>query len=130
MAETSSTTPDPIIAELRQIRLDRKLKQNAAANLIGIGPSVMSAYEAGSTSPQLDTVRTWVRVMDLDLRLIPGGAAKDPRAVSDELSAVRLTRYQTALAMGMLVAAGQRGSDQMSRDLMEIADLLAQSLGR
>lgn len=116
---------DPLVAILRDIRLGRKTKQSVAANEIGCGQSALSSYENGVTSPQLSFLRTWTKWAGVDLALIEVGfTAREPGIE------IRLTQYQTALAMGMLLAEAGRSSDQpkMAHDLREIAAILARGL--
>lgn len=123
---------DPMVAELKQIRVDNKVQQQAAASEIGIGASMLSAYENGAVSPQLATIRAWSARFGRDVVLT--SKSSTTASVSDEIlgrtSVVRLSQYQTALAMGMLLAEASRNSSSpgMAAELYQIADILAKSL--
>lgn len=119
---------DPIIVEFRETRKALKIAQNAAAEQMGIGATVLSGYENGRVSPQLDFVRTWAEWLGLGLILTDGEdeAPAASAAGSDDLVTVRLTRYQAALAMGVLGHAN--GQNRMAKDLQNIAELIGEAL--
>jgi transcriptional regulator with XRE-family HTH domain len=127
VADPSAKNVDPIVVELRRIRIESGTKQKDIADAIQIGHSVMSAYENGACPPQIDTVRDWATVLGRSLQLVdPDGPVAQPVR-----SGVRLTKYQTALAMGMLLAEASRTrgrSESVAADLEQIADILARSL--
>lgn len=127
---------DPIVSQLKQMRIDQKLKQYEAADMLGIGHSMMSSYENGAVCPRIDQVRSWADVFGMELTLASNGAApvvsreRDRASAGPSTVSVKLTQYQAALAMGMLIASSQNGTGQMAADLKEIADTLAHALSR
>lgn len=133
MAENSHHV-DPIVAQLRDIRLSANIKQKDIANLIGVGPSNLSAYEVGSNVPRIDTVQDWSTALDMQLVLAPADSTTKSRIgrkqpVDDGTTVVRLTRYQIALAVGMLLStAHATSSEKLSKEITEICDSLARSL--
>lgn len=48
---------DPVIAELRRIRISKGLTQRQVATLAGIGLATLGHLETGMHSPMLETVR-------------------------------------------------------------------------
>lgn len=124
MADRNLDT-DPLVVALRDIRTERKTKQSVAAQEMGIGQSALSSYENGVTSPQLSMLRIWTKWAGVDLGLIQLDFT--PRQPGVE---IRMTQYQAALAMGMLLAESGRCADQpkLAADLREIAAVLAAGL--
>ena len=124
----SSSTSIP--ARLRQLRLDQGVKQKDLAEMLDLGYSVMSAYENGVVSPQLDVVYRWADVFGLQLDLVPNGGRAPVRKVAPKSTTytVELSQYQVALAMGMLIAASREATGQMSADLQDVANALARAL--
>ena len=145
MAEEKSRPKHPIhpvVAELRQLRLDLGIRQATAADDMGASQGMLSGYENGATSPQMWFVELWAEYFGRKLVLErvevdepkaarrKKGAEVQPEIEADPCLSVQLTRYQIALAMGMIIAA--RRDDGMSaklgEDLQGIADALARAL--
>lgn len=55
---------DPIIAELKRLRLSRRLTTRQVAAAIGVTHSSVAVWESGATSPRLADVRSWAHVFD------------------------------------------------------------------
>ena len=131
---------DPIINKLREERLDRKIKQKDLAGMLDLNTdSSLSAYENGQVVPRITFVRDWAYALDFELVLNkvekPTRRRKAASASTDEipedLSPVYLSKYQTALAMGVLVGQVSQlreVSPTMAADLQMIADILARSI--
>lgn len=132
---------DPVVSQLRQAREEAGIKQNEISATLGLEPTRLSSYENGRVSPKIDMVRDWAYALDFDLALNkierPGRrrrSAAPPAAdldIPEDLAAVYLSRYQAALAMGMLMAqaaASQEKSPSLADDLRVIADIVARSI--
>lgn len=117
---------DPIVVELRRIRTDARIPQNKFADQLGIGASRFSSYENG-TSPQLSVLRYWAAALGRDLVLAGDDKIPAARPTGDTVQ-VELSRYQIALAMGMLIAASYQNEGQLSADLKAVADALARAM--
>lgn len=113
---------DPLISVLRDMR--GSTKQVDAAREIGFSQSMLSSYESGRVSPKLSDLRLWVKWLGADLAVIQAGFNKPV----DDTVEFRLTKYQAALAMGMLLAHAGSKDSQTSDDLREIADIMVRSL--
>lgn len=125
----SSSHPivDPMIADLTQIRIEFDIKQKELANRIEVGQSVMSAYENGTCSPQLHTMRAWTEALGHDLVLAIHTGVVPPKLV-EATTGVPLTRYQMALAAGILLSVARSGDGMTSSELEQIANILVLSL--
>lgn len=125
---------DPLVVQLRQARLDVGLKSQEFAEAINMNAATFSGLENGATV-KLSVLRTWAYELGFEPILKP--TRKHRVAVpSDDLPAdlttVHLSRYQTALASGMLIsqamAARASGSESVADDLQVIADILVRSI--
>lgn len=56
---------EPIKMTLKQAREIKKLKQEEAANLIGISPDTLSNYERGKSYPDIPVLRKIEEVYDV-----------------------------------------------------------------
>lgn len=78
---------------IRQARLDKRLTQHGAADLVGITQNVWSAYELGKVNIPLDTLDRIVRVLEKPIGYfviedyeytvkapVPKDGAREPRA--------------------------------------------------
>lgn len=131
---------DPFVAALKEERLARHLGQAEFAVSIQCNPATMSQYENGGSVPRVDLMRDWAAALDHELQLVKvekptrgrRKAQSDADEIPEDLMTVYLSRYQTALGMGMLVAqaaqARANGSETLADDLQIIADILARSI--
>lgn len=126
---------DPVVEQLRQERIDRRVKSKDLAESIGLNPSTLSSYESGTVSPQLSVIRDWAYALDHEPTLNRiGKTSPRSRMKSDipaDLATVHLSRYQIALAMGMLYSPMMSSRDdqpKMSADLQVIINILARAL--
>ncbi|MES9991949.1 MAG: helix-turn-helix transcriptional regulator [Candidatus Thiodiazotropha sp.] len=60
-----------IIRQLRQARLDSKLKQSELGSKLGLPQSHISKIEKGGANPRLSTVVDMARLLDQELVLVP-----------------------------------------------------------
>lgn len=65
---------DPILAELRLLRLMSGQRAIDVAAAAGLDPSSISYWENGRKSPHLDHLRRYMDVLGFDLAVVP----KDP----------------------------------------------------
>jgi len=132
----SNNKPDPIVVRLRELRTEQNIKQKDVAEAVGVGYSAMSSYESGQVSPQLGTLRDWSGLLGFRLELVENSdpvrkIGRPETGKPDPTNVVRLTPYQTALALGMLlVAANQHRpqSPEMADHLVAISDALSRAL--
>ena len=131
---------DPTILQLREERIKRKIKQKDLASTLDLNTdSTLSSYESGQVTPRISFVRDWAYALDFQIELVPiekpsrgrRNTASSADDIPADLMTVHLSRYQTALAMGILI--GQSGalrtdSPGMAADLQVIADILARSI--
>lgn len=137
------TQVDPFVLTLRNERLSRNVKLTELAATLDIPHSTLSNYETakgGSAAPRIDLMRDWANLLDYDLQLVKvekttrrrrSSAQTNDDDIPEDLTAVYLSRYQAALAMGMLMAqaaASQDKSPSLADDLRIIADIVARSI--
>lgn len=60
---------DPVIADLRALRVKANLSQAEVAGLIGAKQRALSSWESGVNTPDFPTVRQWAAALGVDLRL-------------------------------------------------------------
>lgn len=60
-----------IIKSLKNIRLEKKLKQSELGDKLGLPQSHISKIEQGATDPRLSTVTDMARLLDQELVLVP-----------------------------------------------------------
>jgi transcriptional regulator with XRE-family HTH domain len=127
---------DPIVAELRKLRLAAKMHQPELATELGFeSGSSVSGYERGDMQPRLDVLHAWAGVFGHKVVLVKGDAPakRAPRRKpDDEKIEVSLTKYQIALAMGYLIVVAKQmegKSSLVSEDLLSVADEMARALG-
>lgn len=60
---------DPLIIELRKIRRDNEMSQDAVASAIGVWPSQISQYESGARLPKFSIMGKWAATLGRDLVL-------------------------------------------------------------
>lgn len=60
-----------IIKSLKNIRLEKKLKQSELGSKLGLPQSHISKIEQGATDPRLSTVTDMARLLDQELVLVP-----------------------------------------------------------
>ena len=134
---------DPFVLTLREERLARKIPLTELSAALDTPHSTLSNYETGkggSAAPRVDLVRDWANLLDYDLQMVKAEkpsrrrrlpAQQEADDIPEDLTAVYLSRYQAALAMGMLMAqaaASQEKSPALADDLRIIADIVARSI--
>lgn len=60
-----------IIKSLKNIRLEKRLKQTELGSKLGLPQSHISKIEQGATDPRLSTVTDMARLLDQELVLVP-----------------------------------------------------------
>jgi transcriptional regulator with XRE-family HTH domain len=60
---------DPLIVELRKMRRDSELSQDAIAAAIGVWPSQISQYESGARRPKLNIMGKWAETLGCEIIL-------------------------------------------------------------
>ena len=66
----SRRAPHPIVAELREIRRDRGLTQEAVARRMGRGRKALSQWERGIYTPSVETTDEWATALGVTLALL------------------------------------------------------------
>ena len=66
---------DPLIATLRDIRVERRLNQSALAAMAGCSQGAIGYMEKGTNSPTLNQLRKLTAALDLHLVLLPAHAS-------------------------------------------------------
>jgi transcriptional regulator with XRE-family HTH domain len=61
---------DPLVAELRRIRLARGFSQAQMGQLTGIHSSTIAGCELGRSNPSLGTVRAWADGLGVGLAVV------------------------------------------------------------
>lgn len=70
-----------IINQLRQVRLERKLKQSELGSKLGLPQSHISKIEKGGVDPRLSTVEEMARLLGQELVLVPRAMLPAIRAI-------------------------------------------------
>lgn len=62
---------DPILVELRWLRMVSRRRAKDVARAAGVDPSSVSYWENGKVSPHLDKLRAYMTELGLDLAVVP-----------------------------------------------------------
>lgn len=76
--------PSPLIAELRQARIEQGLRQSDVADAMGVDRKRIVDWETGVAEPLVTNVEAWAGVLGRRLSWEPVGA--DVMALLDELA--------------------------------------------
>ncbi len=72
-----------VIKDLKNARVDKKLKQSELGGKLGLPQSHISKIEKGLTDPRLSTVTDMARLLDHELILVPRSLLPSVRALID-----------------------------------------------
>jgi transcriptional regulator with XRE-family HTH domain len=62
---------DPIIEQLKNLRISLDMTQQAVAQLMGAKQSMVSEWESGNKQPRLASLHRWAEALGYDLTLTP-----------------------------------------------------------
>jgi len=71
--------PDPIISELKQLRLMLGRQTKETSKAAGLNPASVSYWEHGHRSPHLDKLRQYMDELGFDLAVVPKGGDHEAR---------------------------------------------------
>jgi transcriptional regulator with XRE-family HTH domain len=115
---------DPIVGVLRQARLTQRMTYQKVADLSGLNPQTIRAWESGASGPRLNELRMAAATLGVELEAWPTEAARTvPAPVIDEVAVERachgepvdLTTPERTAAVGKLHRRGLNATEIAQR---------------
>ena len=91
--------------QLKRLRQQKHISQNALADLAGVSPRTIYGYEAGTTYPRTEKIREQLaRALGVDIQELTGDdeATTSPTSKEPVLSATERAQIATAQMVGLL----------------------------
>ena len=94
---------------IRELRINRKLSQRDLADILGVSPSIISAYEIGERTPSVDVIVSLSYFFNCTTDYLLGKSNNEPSEAYNEFSG--LTKEQTK-ALRCIINGLKKTGDQ------------------